>query len=288
MEHNNYQVFDQVRVVTLVTTLVIVFVHTLYWQKVKGMENPYDKPAVSLLSLDKTNSVFDVIDREARESIEQSYAETQTQVTTLSPYDTLIDKVREGSLKKFESFVEIDSFMQEIEARKLLHYAILFNYTDVAKLLIQNGCPINSADSAGRMPLFYAVVVNNLDLVVQLLRREAEVAISDVHGDTPLHMAVKLRHPKIVFALIAHGGPMRSINNDKKNPCSMSFELEEYAWRRLTRMNDEEAYNQWRSAYEIRMFLETAQRNVGRQHDTQRQNMLAGYSRISQAIASTI
>lgn len=81
-----------------------------------------------------------------------------------------------------------------------LHHAAKNGNEELAKLLIDNGAPINKADIYGSTPLHYAVQGGHNDVVLTLLHSGAVVNTADKSLQTPLHYAVKRGHKDVVLA----------------------------------------------------------------------------------------
>jgi ankyrin repeat protein len=70
-----------------------------------------------------------------------------------------------------------------------LHSACAGNYTQIARMLIENGSLINIKQQAGATPLHAAAQNGNLDLLILLLENGAEVNIRMEGGKLPADLA---------------------------------------------------------------------------------------------------
>jgi len=70
-----------------------------------------------------------------------------------------------------------------------IHSAAAGNYTDIAKLLIDNGANINVRQQAGSTPLHSAAQNGNLDLLILLLENGADVNARMEGGKLPADLA---------------------------------------------------------------------------------------------------
>ncbi len=70
-----------------------------------------------------------------------------------------------------------------------LHSACAGNYTDIAKMLIDNGSLINIKQQAGATPLHTAAQNGNLELLILLLENGAEINVRMEGGKLPADLA---------------------------------------------------------------------------------------------------
>jgi len=70
-----------------------------------------------------------------------------------------------------------------------IHSAAAGNYTDIAKMLIDNGANVNVKQTAGVTPLHSAAHNGNLELIILLLEHGAEVNVRMEGGKLPADMA---------------------------------------------------------------------------------------------------
>ncbi len=91
----------------------------------------------------------------------------------------------------------------------LLHVAVEFGNTQVARILLRVGAPLNSYSNDGATPLFRAAERGHYDTTKLLLEQDAEMGGTLVNGATPLSIAVHNGHTTIVQLLLqyqAHSG----------------------------------------------------------------------------------
>lgn len=222
------------------------------------------------------------------ESLQRSFAATEVSKKP-SCYGSVLDMIHDGTLTRFESFIDIPDLKQEVEARKLLHHAILSHHVHVAQLLIKADCSLNSIDSASRTPLFYAVVVGNLPLAFQLIMRGAQLDIADTDGNTPLHMAATLGDVPMVMLLLAHGASCNSINNAGRTSLRISHWRAFLAAKQDGQRPINKACAQRQNSFRaISLLLEIAERRLFSRIRDQRQQMDESYSRISQELRASV
>jgi len=70
-----------------------------------------------------------------------------------------------------------------------IHSAAAGNYTDIARLLIENGANVNVRQQAGSTPLHSAAQNGNLDLLILLLENGADVNVRMEGGKLPADLA---------------------------------------------------------------------------------------------------
>ncbi|SDS32846.1 Ankyrin repeat-containing protein [Mucilaginibacter mallensis] len=70
-----------------------------------------------------------------------------------------------------------------------IHSAAAGNYTDIAKLLIENGANVNVRQQAGSTPLHSAAQNGNLNLLILLLENGADVNVRMEGGKLPADLA---------------------------------------------------------------------------------------------------
>lgn len=86
-----------------------------------------------------------------------------------------------------------------------LLYATKLGFTEIAKLLIENGADVNKKDKENNTPLHIAVQNNSLELVKLLIEKGADVNATDKNGRTLLHIAVENNNLELVKLLIEKG-----------------------------------------------------------------------------------
>jgi ankyrin repeat protein len=70
-----------------------------------------------------------------------------------------------------------------------IHSAAAGNYTEIARMLIENGAKVNVVQQAGATPLHSAAQNGNLELIILLLESGAEVFIRMEGGKLPADLA---------------------------------------------------------------------------------------------------
>jgi ankyrin repeat protein len=98
-------------------------------------------------------------------------------------------------------------------------------WTEVVKLLLENGAQINARDEEGRTPLIEAASYSRFATVKVLLERGADLEASDNHGNTALlaaacdcAIAPMPDTDVIVELLMKRGANINARNNDAETP----------------------------------------------------------------------
>ncbi len=100
--------------------------------------------------------------------------------------------IRNGNKDIIEMFlkkganVQYRSWLDE----SYLHFAALFNKSELAELLINKGIDKNTVKKGNLAPLHIAVVAGNIDVVKLLVQKGANLGVKSKDGGTPLHFAV--------------------------------------------------------------------------------------------------
>jgi len=97
----------------------------------------------------------------------------------------------------------------------LLNTAVTYNYTEMVRLLLQNGADANTKNEYGETPLYQAVKEDNVELV-KLLIEKADLEEKNEDGETALHRAVDLKNDELVELLLAAGAEVNSVDKQGK------------------------------------------------------------------------
>jgi ankyrin repeat protein len=84
-----------------------------------------------------------------------------------------------------------------------IHSAAAGNYTDIARLLIENGANVNVRQQAGATPLHSAAQNGNIDLLILLLENGADVNVRMEGGKLPADLASEKGFKEIAEVLTA-------------------------------------------------------------------------------------
>jgi len=87
-----------------------------------------------------------------------------------------------------------------------LHAALAGSRDEVARVLVEAGAGLNTADASGNVPLHLAAANGNAELVSLLLARGAQLNVHNHEGQTPLGLALIKGHPAVADLLRQAGG----------------------------------------------------------------------------------
>lgn len=107
---------------------------------------------------------------------------------------------------------DLDAVSREEETA--LTFAIVNEYPDVVKALIEAGAEVNWEDTKGWTPLTYGVYRGNVEIVHLLLDAEADPNHADMNGDTILIHAVRSRNAAVVGEVLKKASNINHSNND--------------------------------------------------------------------------
>ncbi|KAJ3652448.1 hypothetical protein Zmor_018410 [Zophobas morio] len=161
--------------------------------------------------------LFSLEELSKKDQIQWKYLKTHYQhLKTLSYY--CVTMGYKQLLKATIDHKSLSSLENEHKERPLLHLALEYNQTDIAKMLIDHGTNINQLDDMQRTPLQEAVIWGHVDLVKLLLEKGGNVNARDYLGRTALHIAAKRGYKNILQILIENEADVHSTDNEKKTP----------------------------------------------------------------------
>lgn len=100
------------------------------------------------------------------------------------------DSVYANNVSNLKSYLEKgDINIVNERGMSLLHYAIVFNNTEIFNLLLENYIDINIKDNHGDTPAHYCVINNRMGFLKTLIRHDCDLSIKNNDGHTPLFKA---------------------------------------------------------------------------------------------------
>ena len=136
--------------------------------------------------------------------------------------------VREGRIDRVRELISsfgLCSSRKQPGGYGLLLHAVSNKYTEIANLLLANGCKVNSVKkSLVNSPLHHAARNGELQLVRTLLDKGAIVDGKNHNGETPLHNAVVSRKMKVVELLLTKGANVNNTNKSDVTPLHLATE----------------------------------------------------------------
>ncbi|WP_164503782.1 ankyrin repeat domain-containing protein [Rickettsiales endosymbiont of Stachyamoeba lipophora] len=111
---------------------------------------------------------------------------------------------------------------------KILCYAVIKNYPWLAWSAIKLGADIDVTTiiDNNRTPLYYAIAVGYTEMTKVLLEQGADPNARDVNNDTSLHLAVQKGDIELTKALLERGADPNAKNNDEHTPLYRPANLE--------------------------------------------------------------
>ena len=99
------------------------------------------------------------------------------------------------------------------------------NHTDIAQILLGEGCDINITNLTGHSPLHYAVVNGNTTLVDSFLRAGADVnSPTRIKNTLPVHLATAYGFSDILELLIRFGADINFLDRKGRSPLILAAE----------------------------------------------------------------
>lgn len=106
----------------------------------------------------------------------------------------------------------------------MLQLAEKFHATDIARLLIKHGAPIDQRLNDGDSLLHAAIRNDNGGFAVILVEAGMAVNVKNNRGTTPLHIAAQTGHEYIARWLIQEGADVNAIDDRKKIPLDYALQ----------------------------------------------------------------
>ena len=106
-----------------------------------------------------------------------------------------------------------------------LHVAMLNNYTELARWLLERGANPNAPDGKGEAPLHAAAIFDRrpgCPMTRLLLAHGADVGARDPQGETPLHRAAFHGHTALAALLLSHGADIQAGDGRGETPLHLA------------------------------------------------------------------
>ena len=115
----------------------------------------------------------------------------------------VFDAIFSNNIRALRDYLETgDVNIVNERGMSLLHYAIVFNNTEMFDLLIDNYINVNIQDNHGDTPAHICVVNNKLGFLKSLIRHKADLSLRNNDGETPLFKACTLGRESMVYLLL--------------------------------------------------------------------------------------
>ncbi len=133
----------------------------------------------------------------------------------------LIRIIRYGTFEEIKLFLDQGpiadiNYQDPGNGLTALMWAVMRDYTEIVKLLLDMGADPNIRTKLGETALIDASTSGNIDIVQMLLDKEANPNVKDEDGFSPLLQSVKRRHREITKLLLNHGADP-DIQDDEGN-----------------------------------------------------------------------
>lgn len=143
----------------------------------------------------------------------------------LTPLDLALDYKNENAVAAL-MHLDVQSEAIQRAGERAMEHATLRGQTEIAKLLLQSGLPINRRTAEGSTYLSDAALKGKKDLVQLLLDRGADVNAGNQAGGTPLHDAALGGNPEVIKLLLDHGARIDAQDKDSAaTPLMMAASL---------------------------------------------------------------
>ncbi|XP_044533566.1 85/88 kDa calcium-independent phospholipase A2 isoform X1 [Gracilinanus agilis] len=103
-----------------------------------------------------------------------------------------------------------------------LHWA---KNAEMARMLLNRGCEVNSISNSGDTPLHVAVMRDRFDCVMVMLTYGANAGAHGEHGNTPLHLAMLKDNLEMIKALIVFGAEVDAPNDFGETPALIASKV---------------------------------------------------------------
>ncbi|XP_065564538.1 putative ankyrin repeat protein RF_0381 [Artemia franciscana] len=107
-----------------------------------------------------------------------------------------------------------------------LHLAVDSSDTEVVEMILDKGAKINAVNKWGETALHCAIKNSdkNVEMTKLLLKHGSNVNVRTNYGTTPLHLAASRRCPQIVYYLLKHGADVNVIEDNGYTPLHCAAE----------------------------------------------------------------
>lgn len=114
---------------------------------------------------------------------------------------------------------DIDINMYSLEYHTPLHLACLFGPNMYyVKFLLSRGADPNACDRFSKRVIHFAVLRESTDMVQWLINYQADINVKDEFGSTPLSMALLDKNNSSIIALLLKNGANPNTINESSTP----------------------------------------------------------------------
>lgn len=121
--------------------------------------------------------------------------------------EDLWDACISGNFKKAKESIIKGGNVNALDTRKSksgrlsLNWAAFYGYTEIVKLLLDNGAAINAQNNSGFTAIHHAVENNQKETVVLFIKAKADLSIANNNGVKPIDTALMKKYSAIVLLL---------------------------------------------------------------------------------------
>ena len=126
-----------------------------------------------------------------------------------------------GCLSILPSGANLDTEMLA-EVQKSISLASRFGEVEVARLLIQRGADVSTADENGNTPLHIASEYGNQEVARLLIEQGADISAATKDGAAPLHNASQNGHQEVTRLLVERGADVSPATKDGTTPLHLA------------------------------------------------------------------
>ena len=115
---------------------------------------------------------------------------------------------------------------------------------EVVKLLISQGCKVNSTNKANESPVGLATMMQNLEIIQELAKKpELNITVKGLKGKTPLHIVAATNNYDIARVLLHHGADVHVKDTGGSTPLHVacyhgSFDVVELIFKERPKDNN--------------------------------------------------
>ena len=142
-------------------------------------------------------------------------------VMSASEWNHLITSVvREGfdDAKRYLSYKDQTTVL----GSSPLHFAMCGDDPDMARLLLEEGVPVDSQNQFGESPIHWCCKLGTVGHLRALLEYGARWYLRDGEGNTPLHWAAEYDRPDICLLLLRMGASLDACNHEGLTPLQLA------------------------------------------------------------------
>lgn len=149
----------------------------------------------SLYEMNNDDLVIKMIESNKKDSIAQNISKSLLFLA--------IESNKTRFIKKLLSYrTDLNCFNEDTLSP--LAYALVHNQPEIARVLVENGAPVNQPCYDGKTPLFFAIEINDAILVKYLLSKGANINQQDNLGRTPLFFSILCENESMALLLLSY------------------------------------------------------------------------------------